>query len=199
MIEGKKKAQDPARGLRYCHLAMSPSCSIRPPMANDRWSGFSSQDLGHRRTDRKHYLSLEKLIESWPQVIKILSLVTAVAVILFPDPLRAQPVEVVVVGREACRSLTAHTPAADVEYKPGVDVKGRPVTPADLPAEPAPNTEQVRVALKRNIVIGTGGLGASEIVVGEVAVDLASGKAMLNGKPVDQAFQSDIVAACRRR
>jgi hypothetical protein len=168
-------------------------------MANDRWSGFSSQDLGHRRTDRKHYLSLEKLIESGAQVIKILSSVIAVAVILFPDALRAQPMEVVVVGRETCRTLTAHSPAADVEYKPGVDVKGRPVAPADLPPEPVPGTEEVRVALKRNIAIGTGGLGASEIVIGEVAVDVASGKAMLNGKPVDQAFQSDIVAACRRR
>lgn len=168
-------------------------------MANDRRSGFSSQDLGHRKTARRLYLSAEKLVESGAGVIKILSLVTAVVVILFPDPLRAQPVEVVVVGSDTCRRLTTHIPAADVEYKPGVDLKGRPVAPADLPPETPPPAEEVRVALKRNVVIGTGGLGASEIVVGEVAVDLASGKAMLNGKPVDQAFQSDIIAACRRR
>lgn len=168
-------------------------------MANDRWSGFSSQDLGHRRTARKHYLSLEKLVESGVQVIKILSLVMAVVVILFPDPLRAQPLEVVVVGRETCRALTAHRPAPGVEYKPGVDVQGRPVAPADLPAEGSAGPDEVRVALKRDLAIGAGSLGASEIVVGEVAVDLKTGKAMLNGKPLDQAFETDIVAACRRR
>ena len=103
------------------------------------------------------------------------------------------------VGRETCRALTAHRPAADVEYKAGMDVQGRPVAPADLPAEPTAGPDQIRVALKRDVVIGAGNLGASEIVIGEVAVDLKTGKAMLNGKPLDQTFQSDIVAACSRR
>lgn len=172
-------------------------------MANDRWSGFPSQDLGHRRTGRKRYLSLEKLVEFGGGVIKILSLAMAVAVILFPYPLRAQPLEVVVVGRDTCRALTAHRPAPDVEYKPGVDARGRPVAPADLPPEPAPGPksgpDEVRVALKRDLAIGAGNLGASEIVVGEVAVDLKTGKAMLNGKPLDQALQSDVIVACSRR
>lgn len=168
-------------------------------MANDRWSGFSSQDLGHRSTARRHYLSLEKLNDFGAQVIKILSLAPVVAVILFPHPLRAQPLEVAVVGRETCRALTVHQPAPDVEYKPGRDVQGRPVAPADLQPEPSAGPDQVRVALKRDVVIGPANLGASEIVVGEVTIDLKSGKAMLNGKPLDQAFQSDVVAACRRR
>lgn len=168
-------------------------------MANDRRSGFSSQDLGHRRTARRHYLSLEKLVESGTRVIKNLSRVVAVAVILFPYPLRAQPLEVVVVGRDTCRALTAHRPAEGVEYKPGVDVQGRPVAPADLPAESAGEPSEIRVRLVRDAPVTGGSLAASEIVVGEVAVDLKTGKAMLNGKPLDQAFESDIVAACRRR
>jgi hypothetical protein len=36
-----------------------------------------------------------------------------------------------------CRALTRHVPAPDVAYKSGVDVHGKPVTPADL--EPAPD------------------------------------------------------------
>lgn len=102
------------------------------------------------------------------------------------------------VGRETCRALTAHLPAADVEYKPGADVQGRPVAPADLPAEAASEPGEIRIALARDLPIGSGDLGASEIVIGEVAIDLRTGKAMLNGKPLDQAFQSNIVAACRR-
>ena len=35
-----------------------------------------------------------------------------------------------------CRFITAHKPSADVAYKEGVDVKGRPVVPADLNADP---------------------------------------------------------------
>lgn len=33
-----------------------------------------------------------------------------------------------------CRSLTAHKADVGVDYKPGVDVKGRPVVPADINA-----------------------------------------------------------------
>lgn len=33
----------------------------------------------------------------------------------------------------ACQRLVAHHPVPDVTYRPGVDVLGRPVAPADLP------------------------------------------------------------------
>ena len=36
------------------------------------------------------------------------------------------------VSDAACRSVAAHQPSADVEYRPGVDVHGKPVAPADL-------------------------------------------------------------------
>jgi hypothetical protein len=32
-----------------------------------------------------------------------------------------------------CNRFVRHHPSADVEYKPGVDVRGKAVAPADLP------------------------------------------------------------------
>ncbi|WP_255542570.1 hypothetical protein [Azospirillum sp. INR13] len=48
---------------------------------------------------------------------------------LTPDAARERPV----IDLSLCQRLTRHVPAADVEYRPGVDVNGRPVVPADLP------------------------------------------------------------------
>ena len=39
----------------------------------------------------------------------------------------------VAVSRADCQRLVAHVPAADVAYKPGVDVHGKAVASADLP------------------------------------------------------------------
>ncbi|HIC81294.1 MAG TPA: hypothetical protein EYP07_10060, partial [Kiloniellaceae bacterium] len=38
------------------------------------------------------------------------------------------------ITRADCQRLVRHLPAADVAYQPGVDVRGRPVAPADLGA-----------------------------------------------------------------
>ncbi|CAA6605582.1 conserved exported hypothetical protein [Rhodospirillaceae bacterium LM-1] len=40
--------------------------------------------------------------------------------------------ETVKISRQDCSRLIHHAPSADVAYKPGVDVKGRAVAPADL-------------------------------------------------------------------
>ncbi|MFN3077703.1 MAG: hypothetical protein ABT940_12660 [Alphaproteobacteria bacterium] len=36
------------------------------------------------------------------------------------------------VDRAACAKLVAYVPPADIAYKPGVDVKGKPVAPAEI-------------------------------------------------------------------
>ena len=40
--------------------------------------------------------------------------------------------ETVVITESHCRELVRHVPADDVAYRPGVEVKGRSVAPADL-------------------------------------------------------------------
>ena len=42
-------------------------------------------------------------------------------------------IEQVVVTAQACRKIVEHVPVKDVEFKPGVDVHGNKVAPADLP------------------------------------------------------------------
>ena len=38
----------------------------------------------------------------------------------------------IAISRKDCQRLVNHEPAPDVTYQPGVDVRGRPVAPADL-------------------------------------------------------------------
>lgn len=55
------------------------------------------------------------------------------ALMLSGAPLGAQTITV---SPSACQALTAHTAADDVAYKPGVDVAGNDVAPADLSMPP---------------------------------------------------------------
>ena len=62
------------------------------------------------------------------RVSHVLGLVGAF-VPLFAAPARADSITV---RPEDCRRVTEHVPGKDVEYKPGVDVRGKAVAPADL-------------------------------------------------------------------
>ena len=51
-------------------------------------------------------------------------------------PALAAAEQVVTVKAADCRRVVAHVAAADTEYRPGVDVRGRKVAPADLGGTP---------------------------------------------------------------
>ncbi len=55
---------------------------------------------------------------------------------LLPAPAVAEAEYVVKVRAGDCRRVVAHVAAADVEYRPGLDVRGRKVAPADLGGTP---------------------------------------------------------------
>ena len=55
---------------------------------------------------------------------------------LLPAAAAAGAEHVVTVTAGDCRRVVAHVAAADVEYRPGVDVRGRKVAPADLGGTP---------------------------------------------------------------
>ncbi|RJF84925.1 hypothetical protein D3877_10680 [Azospirillum cavernae] len=108
-----------------------------------------------------------------------------------------------------CRALTRHQPAPDVAYKPGVDVKGRAVAPADLPgsAGSSLSTERFEIPLtldlarRLGVKLPTAGLptaglpGAMEI--GRMTLD--GGRLLLNGQPLGGASEAELVALCRGR
>ncbi len=63
-----------------------------------------------------------------------LAVVLCVFAVLLWAPAAAQ--QVVTITANDCRRVVAHVAAADVEYRPGVDVRGGKVAPADVGGTP---------------------------------------------------------------
>jgi hypothetical protein len=101
-----------------------------------------------------------------------------------------------------CRELLRHIPAADVAYRPGVDVRGRPVAPADLYPQPAVPA-QGRVFIDITVPLSALRDAArrryddSEVYIGQVEIDLASGELWFDGQPLSRPEQSAFIAWCR--
>lgn len=111
----------------------------------------------------------------------------------------------VAITPELCQQLSIqHVPAPDVTYRPGSDVYGRPVAPADLPNTNT-NYGGIGSTTSTDILMRpqAGGLnqrgGAiGETYVGRVTVD-ANGHVAINGQPVDAASQADYQRDLQRR
>lgn len=102
-----------------------------------------------------------------------------------------------------CQRLVQHRPGADVAYKPGVDVRGNPVAPADLPGQAritAPN--EITINLTVDLLRQYGVTPASplaprgEASVGTVTYDIAAGRMTFNGQPLSDPEQDALAAAC---
>lgn len=133
---------------------------------------------------------------------------------LFALPLHAQEANPQLrVDTAACRYVTKHVPDADVEYKPGVDVHGKKVVPADI-------TPPVDYGIENsfNLRLTTDAVKAFGIKVPEIRsnvqganpnaagvttdtafgyITLKHGKAYLNGKPLDPAGESQLAVLCK--
>ena len=119
--------------------------------------------------------------------------------VLAAAPASAQSVAV---SPADCRQLVAHEAAADTAYRPGVDVRGRPVEPADLPgstqvAVPDSFSIPITVELDERLGIPVGGDAAfsAEAEIGRVEVD-ARGNATFNGQPLGDEQARLLRAAC---
>jgi hypothetical protein len=111
---------------------------------------------------------------------------------------------VVQASPQACRNLVAHRPGPDVQFRPGVDARGRPVAPADLAEErallPSPVMVEIEVEVLRRYgfsVPGPGRIGGRAIL-GAVEVD-ADGGTQLNGRPLPIELRNSILTACSRK
>lgn len=112
-----------------------------------------------------------------------------------PAPIRAT-------SADCRRVLTEHRPAPDVAYQPGVDVRGRPVVGADL--NPAPQFQvpdtvafDIAVDLKKYGIAATSPLFQPNFKLGEVRMDVASGRVLYNGQPLGNPELEALREACR--
>lgn len=127
-------------------------------------------------------------------------LLIAAAWLLSVTPTPADTTKLVV-SKKDCARLTKHTPRADVEYKPGVDARGKKVKPADLPGgNPIKMPEQITIDIGFDLAdkfgLGSGGKYEGKGYVGKVTVK--GDKVYWNDQPLDQGDQQVIADACRK-
>ena len=110
------------------------------------------------------------------------------------------------VTRQDCARLAAHHPDPGVEYKPGQDVHGRYVAPADLPGQGGISLpDKIEFDLKLNPLdyapqpkAPPGALQNTGANLGHVEVDLATGRAKFNGQALDDEQTRIVTEACRK-
>jgi len=106
------------------------------------------------------------------------------------------------VSLEDCRRLVKYQAPADVTYTPGVDVRGKAVTPADLPALGAIEAPDEIVIDFGLDLAGRYGFGAAPLFdatagIATIEYDLESRALTFNGKPLLNEDVRAVEAACK--
>jgi hypothetical protein len=111
-----------------------------------------------------------------------------------------------IVGRISandCRRLIVeHVPGPGIAFKPGVDVYGNAVAPADLPGSRRirlPQVIRIRLQVDLNTYLGIApqpGLEA-DAQLGQITV--RGTRVYFNGQPLDEPHHSFVVGQCRRK
>ena len=108
----------------------------------------------------------------------------------------------VTVSQADCLKLVKHMPSADAEYKPGVDVRGRAVAPADVEGgysvvPPKNFTVDITVRLdKRFNIPVTPDLYQPEANIGRVTIE--GDKAYFNGQPLATESINELAEICSK-
>ena len=129
-------------------------------------------------------------------------LIKAAAVALLccvANPAAARTVTITITGAD-CSALVAHVPAPGVEYAPGVDVRGRPVAPADLGGRPEmkfPDTIEIPVYLD-GLPANSNLWKLDDAKVGTVAIRVEDGRAWFNGQPLTSEEHHAMARACQK-
>ena len=108
--------------------------------------------------------------------------------------------QTITIDSGACRALTAHQPAPDVAYRPGVDATGRAVAPADLSGGPSPVAQSFVFDLNADLrpFLPPGSrLFQPQIGVGRITVG-ADGGLLFNGQRLAGEDRAAVAALCRR-
>lgn len=106
--------------------------------------------------------------------------------------------ETLTVSGDDCRRAVRHVADADVAYRPGVDVTGAAVAPADLPGGPrlaVGSYVAVPITVDLGRRLGLPRRAAAEAVVG--VVEFHDGRFWFDGQPLEDAAEAELVARCR--
>ena len=118
------------------------------------------------------------------------------------------------VTSDDCTTIAAHQPADDVAYRPGVDVEGNDVAPADLNSTGRIdyNADDIVISIGNPLIATDGVLGDQDAFVAgggridvfgadlEVGyVTLRDGEVYFNGRRITGSQRRAIAAACAER
>lgn len=130
----------------------------------------------------------------------------------------ARPPGLLRIDARVCRRLLEHVPDPDVTYRPGVDVRGRPVAPAD-----ATNWSQFEALVPDAVTFHIAvdaldyidgqrpsppeqageprrwlGVDSAEAILGTITYDLVRNRFLINGRPLITSQQDALAWACRQ-
>jgi hypothetical protein len=107
-------------------------------------------------------------------------------------------------SRADCARLARHYPADGVAYEAGRDVRGKPVVPADVDGGSGLILPEAVIIPIEVDLFERFGIPADEdsfkgdIFIGEVVVDVATGRAIFNGQPLQSEAEAELAARCQR-
>jgi hypothetical protein len=109
----------------------------------------------------------------------------------------------IVMSEKECRRLLQHQPDADVAFKPGVDVRGNSVAPADLASNQDMLAKLAKVyefPIRINPLSGEAGQRFSEtrLDLGKIRFDPNTGDVSYNGQPLPGSNRRDFVYQCQK-
>ncbi len=127
-----------------------------------------------------------------------------IVILLVACPALAQPTVLIQLRARDCAHLvTEHVPADDVAFQPGLDVRGHPVAPAELPSSARirlPETIEIALDIPLRDLLRARqippGLDQAEVQLGRLVWDGRS--FTYNGQPLDDPVLAAIAAVCRR-
>lgn len=108
------------------------------------------------------------------------------------------------ITRADCQALATYHKAPGVDYQPGVDVNGHYVAPADVPSGP---TYHLPDRVEFDVVINplnygqanaSGKFNNTGLPVGHVVIDMRTGRATMDGQPMQDTQQQYIEDICRK-
>ena len=104
------------------------------------------------------------------------------------------------VSARDCRKLVQHQAWSNVNYKPGVDVRGRKIVDADLSGGhklKLPSTVEFNIGFNPLKGAAATRFGETSANVGKVKYDISKNTFTFNGQPINEKAMADIARKCR--